>query len=457
MNIHIPELVSKQRQYFQSGRTLDAEFRLAMLRKLREALRGAEPKLRRALHADLGKSEAEAYMSELGPTLAELSHAIRSLPKWAKPRKVRTPVALIGSRGFIMPEPYGSALIIAPWNYPVFLSLPPLIGAIAAGNCAVLKPSELAPHTSQALRELIGGTFPESYVAVVEGEANVSQALLREKFDYVFFTGSTAIGKKVLEAAAAHLTPATLELGGKSPCIVHGDADIGLAARRIAWGKTLNAGQTCVAPDYVLVQRGIKRHFLDALRTEVERQSRNAAGDAPPRIVNERHLRRLAALLEGQDQRIVCGGRYDAQRLSFEPTLLDEPDPASPVMQEEIFGPIMPVLAYDELEDALRFVRERPKPLALYVFTSSRGVERETLGRLSFGGGCVNDTVLHLSSPYLPFGGVGASGIGSYHGQASFETFSHHKSVLRQTTRFDLPFRYAPGKRTLRLLRRLFK
>jgi aldehyde dehydrogenase (NAD+) len=452
----IPALVRKQKSYYDSGATLDVGFRLEMLRKLREMLRRAEPKLLRALHADLGKTESEAFLSEIGITLAELAHTIRSLPKWAKPKRAKTPLTLAGTSGFVVPEPYGSALIIAPWNYPVFLSLPPLIGAVAAGNCAVVKPSELAPHTSQALRELIEATFPEEHVAVVEGDADVSQRLLREKFDYIFFTGSTAVGHKVMEAAAAYLTPVTLELGGKSPCIVHGDADIALAARRIAWGKILNAGQTCVAPDYVLVQRSAKARFVAALRAELQRQAGDAlSGGRFVRIVSDRHFRRLVGLLDGQP--VVYGGRYDNERRLIEPTLLDEPDPAAPVMQEEIFGPILPILAYDELDDALRFVRERPKPLALYVFTESAAVARETLRRVSFGGGCVNDTVLHLSSPYLPFGGVGASGIGGYHGQASFETFSHHKSVLRQTTRFDLPFRYASGKRTLALLRRIWK
>ncbi|MFC0211361.1 aldehyde dehydrogenase [Paenibacillus chartarius] len=454
--MNLASLVQSQKQYHAGGETLDADFRIRMLRKLQEAIRRFVPALQDALAADLGKSETEAFMTELGVTMAELSFTLKNLHRWARPRKVRTPLTHFGTRSTIIPEPYGSVLIIAPWNYPVFLSLPPLIGAIAAGNCAVVKPSELAPATSGVLAELISATFPPEYVAVVQGEADTSQALLREPFDYIFFTGSTAIGRKVMEAAAVHLTPHTLELGGKSPCIVHGDARLELAARRIAWGKLLNAGQTCVAPDYILVQREVKRRFVDALKAEIVRQAGDALGGADyPRIVSEKHYSRLLGLLEGQH--VLYGGRGDASRLRLEPTLVDEPDPESPLMSEEIFGPILPIISYGETEEAIRFVQERPKPLALYVFTENGAVQRDVLRRVSFGGGCVNDTVYHLSSPYLPFGGVGASGLGAYHGQASFETFSHHKSVLKQTTSFDLPFRYMNFKGSLALMKRLLK
>jgi len=449
--------VQRMKDYFRTHRTKAVGFRLEALRMLGDAIRRHERSITEALGADLNKSEFEAFASEVGIVLKEISFVRKRLRSWAKPRKVRTPLTHIGSRSAIHSEPYGVVLIVAPWNFPFQLAIAPLVGAIAAGNCAVIKPSELTPHTSEAIAAMIRETFPEEYIAVVQGGADASQALLDTDVDYIFFTGGTSVGKVVMEAAARRLTPVTLELGGKSPCIVHEDARLDLAAKRIAWGKFMNAGQTCVAPDYVYVHQAVKEAFLLRLKEAIGQLygASPLTSGSYTRIVSEKHFERLVRLLE--DGRTAVGGDFDRDALMIEPTVLTDVTPGAAVMRDEIFGPILPILTYTDLDDVVTAVNDRPKPLALYVFTESEEVQRQVLAHTSFGGGCVNDTVYHFTSPYLPFGGVGPSGMGAYHGRSSFELFSHRKSVLRQTTRFDLPFRYPNLKNGLRVLRRFLK
>lgn len=450
-------LVAKQRAYFCSNQTKNISFRISALHKLRTAIRNNEKQLLEALHTDLNKSEFEAYTAEIGIILEEIRHTLSHLQAWVKPVKVKTPITHFGSTSYIYSEPYGVALIISPWNYPFQLAIAPLIGAIAAGNCAVIKPSELTPKTSSILREIISGIFPEDYIAVIEGDARTSQALLNEKFDYIFFTGSVSVGKIIMEAAAKNLTPVTLELGGKSPCIVHEDANIKLAAKRIAWGKFVNAGQTCVAPDYLYVHHSIMDEFLGQLKQVIK----ELYGEDPlqnsnyTRIVSMNHFNRLRSLIS--DDKTFVGGRSNEEKLLIEPTVLTNISWEEHVMKDEIFGPILPVLPYNDLSEVVTGIHNHPNPLAFYLFTENENVQQELLNRISFGGGCINDTVYHLASPYLPFGGVGSSGIGAYHGIGSFETFSHKKSVLKQTTRFDIPFRYPNVKNGLEKIKMFLK
>nr|WP_244226738.1 aldehyde dehydrogenase [Paenibacillus protaetiae] len=431
--------------------------RLQRLSKLKEAIKRSEPELLQALRLDLNKSETEAYMTEIGIVYSEISHTMRHLKRWAKPKKVKTALTHAGSRGVIIREPYGTVLIIAPWNYPFQLVMSPLVGAIAGGNTAVIKPSELSPHVSAVIAGIVSGLFPPEEVMTAEGGVEVSTALLEQPFDYIFFTGSTAVGKAVMEAAAKRLIPVTLELGGKSPCVVHRDADLKLAAKRILFGKLTNAGQTCIAPDYLLVHQEVKGRLLDELKAAAVR----FYGDQPlsnpdyGRIINKRHFDRLVRLL--QDGTIVHGGQYDEDALKIAPTFIEIADWESPVMQEEIFGPIMPILAYSSADEVVDAVTARPKPLAFYLFTGDRDVEKELLHRIPFGGGCVNDTLMHIATPYLPFGGVGESGMGGYHGESSFQTFTHAKSVLKQTTAFDFAFRYPSARNGLRWLKKVMK
>ncbi len=452
----ITALFEEQRRFFRTHATLDLGFRRRALRALRRVLIEREGELTDALRADLGKGAAESYMSELGMVLAGLRDTLGHLGRWARPRRVASPLAQFPSTCRVLREPYGNALVISPWNYPVLLGLDPLVAAIAAGNCAILKPSELAPHVSAALAKLVGGLFPRKFVAVAEGGVETSEALLALPFDTIFFTGSPRVGRVVMEAAAKHLTPVTLELGGKSPCIVDETADIELAARRIAFGKVLNAGQTCVAPDYVLIAAARRDAFVEAYRRAVEGMvgANPLANEAMPRMVNRRHFDRVMGLMEGA--RAAVGGRGDAETLRIEPTLLLGVTAESPCMQEEIFGPVLPVLTVESLATAEEFVLSRPKPLACYVFSgSARNIER-LQAHLSYGGGCVNDTIIHLAVPGLPFGGVGNSGMGAYHGQAGFLAFSHEKSVLRKATWLDLPFRYQPYTKFKDFVLRMF-
>ncbi|WP_066051792.1 aldehyde dehydrogenase [Robertmurraya korlensis] len=450
-------LVLKQKAYFRTGATKELAFRIHALEKLREAIRANEQSLFHTLKEDLNKSEFEAYATEIGVLLEEIRFTLKHLSDWVKPEKVKTPVSHIGSTSFIYSEPYGVALIIAPWNYPFQLAIAPLIGAIAAGNCAIVKPSELTPKTSELIGKIIRELFSEEYISVVEGGLEASQALLDEDVDYIFFTGSVPVGKVIMEAASKNLTPVTLELGGKSPCIVHKDANLKLAAKRIAWGKFINAGQTCVAPDYLYVHESIKGQFLKEFRLTTHELYGEHALKNPDytRIVSKRHFDRLLTFLNNGDT--YMGGDSNGETLTIEPTVLSRITWNDPVMQDEIFGPILPVLEYRELSEAIDGIHKHPNPLALYLFSENESVQQEVLHQISFGGGCINDTVYHLASPYLPFGGVGSSGLGAYHGKGSFDTFSHRKSVLKQTTKFDIPFRYPNVRDALKRLKWFLK
>ncbi|RIW38815.1 aldehyde dehydrogenase [Bacillus salacetis] len=453
----VNEAVKLQRNYFASGKTRPLEARKASLNKLADVLRKNESKILKALHDDLNKSEREAYTTEIGILLEEISFTLKNLDSWAKPKKVKTAVTHIGSKGYRIPEPYGVSLIIAPWNYPIQLAISPLIGAFAAGNTAIVKPSELTPHTSRMLSEMFEGSFDSGLVYVMEGGIETNQHLLDQELDYIFFTGSVPVGKIVMEAASKRLIPVTLELGGKSPCIVHEDADMALAAKRIAFGKLANAGQTCIAPDYLFVHRSAEEKFIEEFKKAVHEfyGEEPLKSDQFGKIVNERHYNRLKSYLS--DGEVIFGGGFDDQSLQIQPALLRPESMGVPVMTEEIFGPIFPVLTYDRLDEVKSFVASRPKPLALYLFTADREVEKDITENLSYGGGCINDTLMHIATPHLPFGGVGESGIGSYHGESSFSTFSHYKSVLKQTNLFDFSFKYPNSKNGLKILRRLLK
>lgn len=452
----ISDAIQRQREFFATHETRPLAFRREALRRFREAFAGQADALQEALRRDLGKSAFEAIATELA-VAREADEAIRRLNAWAKPERARVPLELLPGRAFVVPEPKGVVLIVSPWNYPIQLSLSPLIGAVAAGNCVILKPSEYAPHTSAALKNLLAAAFRPEHVLTVEGDVEVSQALLSHPFDHVFFTGSTTVGRVVMEAAARHLSPVTLELGGKSPAIVHADADITVSAKRIAWGKFVNAGQTCVAPDYVLVPASLQEAFV----AELARAFDEFLGPAPmrspdyARIINARHFARLEGLLGSGTVRY--GGQRDAASRFFPPTILTEVPSDAPVMQEEIFGPILPVQTYERLEDAIAYVNVRPKPLALYLFARSKAVQTQVLVQTSAGGVCLNDTIMHVGVPDLPFGGVGPSGMGSYHGKKSFETFSHLKSVYGRGFWPDIPLRYPPYREKANLLRRIFR
>ncbi len=449
--------VQSQRLFFQSGVTRPLEFRRAQLRKLHDAVVAHEPALLAALHDDLRKSAHEAYTTEIGLVLSELRHALRHLSSWMRHRRRRTPLLAWPARGFIRPEPYGVALILGPWNYPLQLLLSPLVGAMAAGNCAVLKPSEFAPHAAAAMAELIKATFPEEYIAVVQGEREAGEALLREKFDIIFFTGSTQVGRAVMTAAARHLTPVTLELGGKCPCLVCADAPLDITARRIVWGKFLNAGQTCVAPDFVLVDHRVRGPLVEAMK----RALREFYGEDPQkspdysRIINRKHLDRLTSYLSSGQ--IALGGKHESKDLYLAPTILTEVSADAPVMQEEIFGPILPVLEFTALNDALVRLRNCPTPLALYLFTKDGATQDRVLMETRSGGVALNDTVTHMVGKDLPFGGLSESGLGAYHGQTSFDCFTHKRSVLRRSFAFDPKLRYPPPSISLATLKRAFR
>jgi aldehyde dehydrogenase (NAD+) len=453
----LDQLLADQQAFFETGATRPYAFRAEQLRRLKEMLAQNEERILEALYQDLRKPPVEAYSSEIGFCYAEINHALKHLKGWMKPRRVSTPLAAMPAASYVYPEPRGRVLIIAPWNYPVQLLVVPLIGAIAAGNVAILKPSELAPHTSALMADLIGRYFPREFVAVVEGGVDVSQALLAKRFDYIFFTGGERVGKIVARAAAEHLTPVTLELGGKSPCIVTADADLDLAARRIVWGKFYNAGQTCVAPDYLLVDRRCKAELLDRMKQYLHRfyGAQPAASPDFARIISDRHFLRLEAML--QNATIVAGGVTDRASRYIAPTILDDVGLDHPSMQEEIFGPILPVLTFDTLDEAMAIVRRMPHPLALYLFSRDESVQERITRELSFGGGCINDTLLHLSNPNLPFGGIGSSGYGAYHGKYSFDTFSHHKAVVKSMPVIDPPIRYQPYAGKLKWIKQILR
>jgi len=450
------ETVEALRATFHSGRTRPIAWRVAQLEAMRTLLKEREAELFDALRADLGKSDFEAYATETGFVKAEIEHTLKHLGEWMRPRRVATPLANQLGTSTIVPEPLGVALIIGTWNYPVQLLLAPAIGAIAAGNCAILKPSELAPTTSATLARLVPQYLDNDCIRVFEGAVPETTALLQERFDHIFFTGGGAVGRIVMAAAARHLTPVVLELGGKSPTIVDREVDMTIAARRIIWGKFVNAGQTCIAPDYILVHREVERALLSAFTDALV----DFFGADPERskdfgrIINGRHFDRLVALLGSG--RAVAGGGHSRESLYIAPTVLADVQPDSPVMQEEIFGPILPVLAVDSMDEAIRFINAREKPLALYVFSRDKATQAKVIAQTSSGGLCVNDTLSHIAVPDMPFGGVGESGMGGYHGQASFDVFTHHKGVLRRSTRVDPPIRYPPyTENSLRLARRL--
>lgn len=446
-----------QKEYFQSGATLPLEFRLAQLRSLYRGIKRFEPQILEALRSDLGKSAEESYMSEIGMCLTEIRHTARHLREWSRPQRVPTPLMHFPGSSRIVREPRGVCLIIAPWNYPFLLAVGPMISAIAAGNCVTLKPSEYAPATAAVLEKMLDVCFEGRFCRTVTGGAEVSAAETARPYDMIFFTGSTAVGRKVMAAAAQNLTPVVLELGGKSPCIVDETADLSVAAARIIWGKCLSSGQTCVAPDYVLVARSRK----DALIREMQKAICRFYGEDPcensayPRIVNERHFDRLAAMLPEDP---AVGGRVDRESLKIEPTLIETTlNDQSPLMTEEIFGPLLPIVPYDNIHEALGYILSRPRPLALYLFSRNRKLQRRVVETIPFGGGCINDTISHITTPYLPFGGTGDSGMGAYHGRCGYETFTHAKSILSKPFRPDLPVRYPPLTGKLDLLHKILR
>lgn len=440
----IESIVARQREYFRSGATLPVNRRQEALKSLRSSILKYKEQLFEALKSDLGKSEAEAYMCEVGLTLSELTYVLKHTAKWCRNSRVKTPLTNFHAKSFVVKQPYGVVLIMSPWNYPVLLALEPLVGAISAGNCCVIKPSAYSPATSRVLGDIIKDAFVPEFVTLIEGGRMENQTLLDQKFDYIFFTGGVNVGKEVMSKAAKNLTPVTLELGGKSPCIVEKSADIKVAARRIVFGKYLNCGQTCVAPDYLLVDQEVKEALLAAVKKEIK-----AMFGASPldnrnygKIINEKHYNRILSLID--NSKVYCGGRSDARTLQIEPTVLVDVTEDDAVMQEEIFGPVLPVITFEDINEAFNFVQNRPSPLALYIFTNNKNVEELFLKRVSFGGGCVNDTIIHLATSEMGFGGVGNSGMGSYHGKKSFDTFTHQKSIVKKYNWLDLTMRYQP-------------
>ena len=453
----IESLVKRQREFFATGATLPVSARVDALKRLQANIRAAEKDLQAAMKQDLNKCGFESYMAEIGMVLDEVGHAIKKLPGWAKPKRARTPMSQFSAKSFTLSEPYGVTLVMAPWNYPFLLSMDPVVGAVAAGNCVVLKPSAYAPATSAAMAKLIADTFDPGWVTVVEGGRKENSALLDQRFDFIFFTGGVTVGKLVMEKASHWLTPVILELGGKSPVLIDRTADIPLTAKRLAFGKVLNAGQTCVAPDYVLVDRTVK----DRLVEELKKQFAAMLGPDPlhnpdyVRIINRKHFERVTGLLEGET--ILAGGKSRADEVSgwIEPTLVEGTADCKP-MQEEIFGPILPLIPVESMDEAIAFVNGREKPLALYLFTKDPVVEQKVLARCSFGGGCVNDTIIHLATHDMGFGGVGQSGMGNYHGKRSFDAFSHEKSIVKKALWLDLPMRYMPYTKKNEKMVRMF-
>lgn len=455
----VADMIAAQNDFFRTKKTKDVEFRLQQLQILREGIQKYESRISEALQKDLGKHPFESYTTEIGFTLNSITHVMKNLRKWAKPKKVSTPLALMPSKSMVMYEPYGSVLIIGPFNYPFQLLVEPLVGAIAAGNCAVLKPSELVPNVSAIVTEMITEIFDPAYVRSVEGGIETNTSLFHAPFDYIFFTGSVPVGKIVMEAAAKNLVPVTLELGGKSPAIVDKSADIKTSVERIIWGKTVNSGQTCVAPDYLMVHESIKDELVTELKNTIQLFFGTTIAESKDfgRIVNDRHFQRLTTLLEREQGHILYGGNTDPSTRFIEPTLI-EATWDSPTMEDEIFGPLLPILTYKELDEAIQSINKRPKPLALYLFTSDRDVEEKVLTEISSGGVCINNTLTHLGNPDLPFGGVGNSGIGSYHGHYSFITFSHEKSILKTSTKLNIRLLFPPYKeKTLQLVKKVLK
>ena len=442
MDIH--EIVESEKHFFRTGVTRGVDFRIDMLKKFSKAIIENDELISAALKADLNKQPFESYMCETGLLLEEINFHIKRLKKWSKTRRVKSGIGQLPGKSYVCPEPYGVVLIMAPWNYPVQLCLMPLVGAISAGNCAVVKPSAYAPESSRVISKLIESAFPTGFVTAVEGGRDANKALLDEPFDYIFFTGSVAVGKTVMEAAAKRLTPVTLELGGKSPIIVDETANLPLAARRIAFGKVLNAGQTCVAPDYLMIEKSVEAPFIEEYKKALADFFPEGDMSGMVRIINDKHFERVCNILDNSGN-VVIGGARDAETRFIEPAVLTGVPIDSPAMQQEIFGPVLPVLPYEKLDDCIDFIRSRPKPLALYIFSENKMNQEKVLNSCSFGGGCINDTVIHLASSHMSFGGVGESGMGSYHGKKSFDTFTHYRSVLKQG-KLDVKLRYFPYK-----------
>jgi aldehyde dehydrogenase (NAD+) len=456
----LKQIFDGQKLFFASGKTQDLDFRKGQLEQLKAEIINRQTEINEALQTDLGKCSTEAYMTEVGIVLKSLSHAIKNLKYWAADQKVPTPIYLQPAKSFIVKEPYGNVLIIAPFNYPFQLAIEPLIGALAAGNTCIIKPSEFTPATSAVIKKIIAAVFDPIYVAVVEGDKEVNTNLLELPFDHIFFTGSTQVGKIVMAAAAKNLTPVTLELGGKSPVIVDETADLTQAAKKIIWGKMLNMGQTCVAPDYILANEKIIHALLSELQSTVTEFYGQNPADSPDlgKIINRKHFDRLKKIIEEDKKYLVFGGKTAGEKLFIEPTVFKIPDLSAASMQEELFGPLLPVLSYNDFNEVKAIISKNPKPLALYIFSENKNFQQYFIDEISAGGVCINDTIQHLINPNLPFGGVGNSGIGSYHGKHSFDTFSHQKSVLKKSTKAAVSFLYPPYKKTaLTMLKKIFK
>lgn len=456
MEKNINMVVEHQRKFFNTKETLDINKRIYYLKKLKSVILKYENEINQALYEDLGKSPSESYMCEVGLTLSELSYQIKHIKRWSRAKRHITDLTNFHGKSYSVFGPYGVVLVMAPWNYPFMLTMEPLIGAVAAGNCVVAKPSAYSPATSSIIKKILEQVFDDSYVAVVEGGRAENTELLEQRFDYIFFTGGVNVGKLVMEKAAKNLTPVSLELGGKSPCIIDKTANLKLAAKRLAFGKYLNLGQTCVAPDYLLIEETVKEKFLDILIDTVKKMY----GENPlenqnyGKMINEKHYRRVMGLID--ERKVILGGKGIEEQLRIEPTVLDNVTESDDVMQEEIFGPVLPVITYKEINDAVQFIETRPHPLALYIFSNDRKVQKLFTEKVTFGGGCINDTILHLATSRMGFGGVGNSGMGAYHGIKSFQTFSHEKSILRKYNWIDMPMRYQPYTKIMDKLVRMF-
>ena len=454
--VELKEIINKQRDFFNTNATKSVKYRIKMLQRLMEAIRNNEVAILSALYKDLLKSKAEAYMSELAIVYAEINDALKNLRKWSRPEKVKGAISTFPSKNYIYSEPYGVVLIMAPWNYPFNLAISPLIAAIAAGNTAIIKCLKESVYTSKVIKYIMNKAFSSNYIFCVDEDIDYDE-LLNQRYDYIFFTGSQRVGKIVMNIASNNLIPVSLELGGKSPCIIDETADIKLAARRVLWGKLLNAGQTCVSVDYVLIHSSVKDRFIKYLQKEIKRRYPNALNnDTYPRIINEHHYKRLMNLIKSEEN--IIGGRGDDVVRRLEPTILPDVDFDHEIMKEEIFGPVLPIIEYDDIKKVIRTIKEREKPLACYVFTENEARAKHIIKSISYGGGCINDVILQVSNHYMPFGGVGSSGIGLYHGKFGFDTFSHKKSIVWSKTMIDLPIRYAPfNQLKFRILKKILE
>lgn len=455
--MNIPALLESQRVFFNSQKTKDVSKRILLIKQLKEDIISREQDIYEALHKDFKKPKFEAFISEFGIVISQINLVIKNLQSWTKPKRIRSSILTFPSTDYIYKEPYGAVLIIAPWNYPFLLSIEPLVMAIAAGNTVVLKPSELTTHTSHLVTEIINKVFNEDHVASIQGGVSVASELLAQRWDYIFFTGSVPVGKIVAKAAAEHLTPVTLELGGKSPCIIDDTVNLKLVARRLVWGKFLNAGQTCISPDYIIVKSNIKSELIEAIKSEIHRTycDNPKASEDFARIINTKNLERLTDMLK--DVNVIFGGEDDTDDCYLSPTLVDSPNLDSKLMKDEIFGPILPIMSYNTEADIEQIIWNYEKPLSLYVFSKQKTFINQILNKYSFGGGAVNDPLIHFGNHKLPFGGVGNSGMGAYHGKFGFDTFSHHKAVVKRGNWIDPPVRYAPYKGKLNLLKTMFK